>query len=120
MRFNIRRTVKAAALALLMALAVASPNAWADDDLAGMGKKLARGLVNAGTGWLEVPKEWVEQSKANPAIGWFVGTFTGSIMTLYRTGAGVYETALFYAPVPPHYDSVIQPNTVFGDVPELR
>lgn len=124
MRFNIRRTVRAAALALPVALgslAAASPHAWAGDDVAaGMGKKFGRGLVNASTGWLELPKEWVEQSKAHPTYGWAAGTLTGIGMTLQRSFAGIAETAFFFVPAPGNYEPVVQPNTVFGDVPALR
>lgn len=124
MRPSTRRTATAAALALpvgLAALAAGSPRAWAGDDLAaGMVTKFGRGLVNASTGWLELPKEWVKQSKVNPAIGWLVGTFSGVGMTIYRAGAGVYDAGFFWLPVPPRFESVIRPNTVFGDAPDLR
>ncbi len=124
MRFNIRRTVRVAALALpvaLASLAATSPHAWADEDVAlGMGKKFARGVVNAGTGWLELPKEWVEQSKAHPTYGWAAGTLTGLGMILQRSAAGIAETAFFFVPAPEHYAPVMDPNTVFGDVPALR
>ncbi len=123
MRFVMRRTGRAVPLALpvaLAALALASPGVWADDVAAGMATKFSRGLVNVATGWLELPKEWVEQSKANPAIGWATGTFTGIGKTVYRTAAGVYETAFFSLPAPPRHMPVIEPNTVFGEVRELR
>lgn len=86
------------------------------DATVGMGKKLVRGVVNAATGWLEIPMAVVEHIQREPFTGLFVGIFEGSARALYRTGAGAFEAGTFFAPIPGRYRPITTPETTFGDL----
>lgn len=110
------------ALAALVGVLLASAPAvvWAEgqDQAAtvGMGKKLVRGVVNAATGWLEIPMSLVRNVEREPFTGLFVGIFEISAMAVYRTGAGAFEAGTFFVPVPAHYRPITTPGTTFGDL----
>ncbi len=74
--------------------------------------KLGRGLVNSATGWGEYPRQIVEVSKEhNAAVGLTWGQAKGLSSALERTGSGVYDIALFYAP--PYDEPLVEPRFVF-------
>ena len=76
--------------------------------------KLARGVVNAVTGWVEVPKRIRQTSQTSgTAAGFTWGLLRGLGYGFIRTVGGIYETATFPFPAPPDYRPVIQPDYVF-------
>ena len=80
----------------------------------GMGHKLTRGIVNAGSGWIELFKEMYRTGKENPLLGLTVGAVKGSAKTVVRTTAGGVETGTFLFPVPKGYEEpLIQPEYAF-------
>jgi len=109
---------KVLTIALVMAFAVsfASTSFAANPKEvgSGMGHKLTRGVVNVGTGWVELFKEMYNTGKENPLLGLTVGTVKGSAKTVVRTTAGGIETGTFLFPVPKEYgDPLIQPEYAF-------
>jgi putative exosortase-associated protein (TIGR04073 family) len=86
--------------------------------VAPMGMQFTRGVVNAGTGWCEIPRQVV--ITARDEGGWLalpVGIPRGIIMTVARTFYGVVETAFFYIPFEPDYQSAMEPAFVWQDRP---
>lgn len=78
-------------------------------------KKLGRGVVNTFTGWLEIPKGIVDESKANNVFtGLTVGTIKGLGLGLVRTGAGIYEAVTFPFPIPEGYEPIVKPEFVYS------
>ena len=76
--------------------------------------KLGRGVANALTGWIEIPKNVYAVSREhNPFAGITLGLARGVGMTLVRTGAGFYEIATFPFPLPENYRPVLEPEYVF-------
>ena len=97
-------------LVVIGLLAVSSPS-YAQDSF----HKLGRGLVNTFTGWLEIPKGVVDESKANNVFtGLTVGTIKGLGLGLVRTGAGIYETLTFPFPIPEGYEPIVKPEFVYS------
>ena len=115
-----RRTLLA--LALLAGLCCGSAGAaYADENASGSALvKLTRGAVNTITGWVEIPKRVHETTEAS---GWGTGLTWGLLRGFgygfVRTAAGLYEVVTFPFPAPPDYESVIQPEYVFTDEPEV-
>ena len=79
----------------------------------GAGTKLGRGMLNAATGWGEIPKQTVIESKEGGVLGGVEGFFTGIALGVARTLAGAFEIATFWAPIPERFEPVMQPATVF-------
>lgn len=79
------------------------------------GTKLGRGVLNAVTGWVEVPKQTVIGGREDGVLGGFGGFFRGLALGVARTLAGGFEIATFWAPVPEQFEPVMQPATVFGN-----
>ena len=79
-----------------------------------MSAKLNRGVVNILTGWGEIPRQMVVSKRDR---GWWavlpVGIPAGAIMTLGRTGTGVFETALFFVPINNSYGPILKPAFVW-------
>ncbi len=76
--------------------------------------KLGRGVANALTGWVELPKNIYDTSvKDNAFAGVTLGLAKGAGMTLVRTGAGIYEIATFPFPLPENYKPILEPEYVF-------
>lgn len=97
------------ALMVIIALGVAE-NAHASDAFT----KLGRGVANAFTGWVELPKNIVKISQDENALaGCTLGVAKGAGMTIVRTGTGIYEMATFPFPVPENYKPILEPEYVF-------
>ncbi len=76
--------------------------------------KLGRGVANALTGWVELPKNIYNTSVEDNALaGVTLGLAKGAGMTLVRTGAGIYEIATFPFPLPENYKPILEPEYVF-------
>src|SRR3989338_2984876 len=76
--------------------------------------KLGRGVANALTGWVEVPKNIYNVSvEENALAGVTLGLAKGAGMTIVRTGAGIYEIATFPFPLPQDYKPILEPEYVF-------
>lgn len=74
--------------------------------------KLGRGITNAVTGWMELPKHMVMGTFAcgvTPLEGLTVGIFRGVGRAVERTGVGLYETATF--PIP-NYTPLLYPEYI--------
>lgn len=77
--------------------------------------KLGRGLVNAATGWLEIPKQIYNNSKdKNVVIGITIGTAKGIGWGIARTAIGIYEIVTFPFPMPIGYKYILEPEYVFS------
>jgi putative exosortase-associated protein (TIGR04073 family) len=79
-----------------------------------MSEKLSRGVVNTLTGWGELPRQMIVSGKERG--GWAVlpvGIPAGAIMTLVRTGTGIFETALFFVPIDDSYEPILKPAFVW-------
>ncbi len=98
-------------LLVVIGLLTVSPVSYAQ----GAFKKLGRGVANTFTGWLEVPKGIVDESKANNVFtGLTVGTIKGLGLGLVRTGAGIYEALTFPFPIPEGYEPIVKPEYVYS------
>ena len=76
--------------------------------------KLARGVVNAATGWMEVPKQTAMGGRNGKFPGLITGLFKGVGLGAARTLVGGYEIATFWGPGPAQAEPVMKPATVFG------
>ncbi len=112
-------------LVLLLVAGVASGGiagpAWALgaelDTARGAAVKLLRGVVNAATGWVEIPKQmsvvW-QESGPGPGMSW--GLIKGIGFAAARSVVGGYEIATFPMPIPDGYRPIMQPEYVFSDM----
>lgn len=79
-----------------------------------MANKLARGITNVATGWLEFPKQiYITYKEDGPVNGILIGPLRGIGMTLVRTGSGAGEAATFMVPFPGFYDPYFEPDYVW-------
>lgn len=79
-------------------------------------RKLGRGLTNAVTGIVEIPKKVILISKNdNLGLGLTWGFIKGSAVGLLRTAVGLYETITFPIPAPADYEPMINPEFVFQE-----
>lgn len=91
------------------------------DVIAGkMAYKFVRGVTNAATCVVELPKQTYLTTRDRGAIGIATGPLKGLVMTVYRAFAGVTETVLFLVPQPGYYDSMISPDFVWKGWEENR
>jgi len=80
----------------------------------GMANKLARGVANIATGWLELPKQiYITCKEEGYAKGLTVGPVKGIGMSLVRTVSGVGETVTFVIAYPGFYDPFFDPSYVW-------
>lgn len=94
----------------ILALTMAAGVCFANDAFT----KLGRGVANALTGWVELPKNIYNVSvEENAFAGVTLGLAKGAGMTIVRTGAGVYEIATFPFPLPQDYKPILEPEYVF-------
>ena len=113
------------AMMILLAAAVtaAGPPAFADEGTQDTGRlvatKLFRGIVNAATGWIEIPKQiWQENQSSGPAKGWTWGFVKGIGYAVARSVVGGYEIVTFPLPVPENFRPIMHPEYVLSDLPE--
>lgn len=78
-----------------------------------MAFKLVRGVANATTSVVEIPKQSYLMVRDRGGIGYLVGPLKGVGMAVYRLFAGVTETVFFLVPQPGYYDSMINPEYVW-------
>jgi len=105
-----------------MVFTVASP-AWAVgaevETGVGVVTKLFRGIINAATGWMEIPKQMIlvgQDSGAGPAFTW--GLVKGVGMAVARSAVGAYEIVTFPMPIPEGYRPILHPEYVISDIPQ--
>lgn len=79
-----------------------------------MSAKLCRGAVNVLTGWGEIPRQMIVSGQDR---GWWavlpIGIPAGAIMTVVRTGVGVFEIGTFFVPIDDSYGPIIDPAFVW-------
>lgn len=79
-----------------------------------MSSKLNRGVWNVLTGWGEIPRQMVKSGKDR---GWWavlpIGIPSGVLMTVVRTGTGVFEVGTFMAPIDDSYGPILEPGFVW-------
>jgi len=79
-----------------------------------MAIKFSRGVANAFTGVVELPKQIVLTGREMGPIGYAViGPLKGIGMTVYRTFIGLTESFFFSVPHPGYYDPMIDPAYVW-------
>ena len=67
----------------------------------GVVAKFSRGFANTATGWLEIPKHVINESKSsNVVYGVTLGLLEGVMHTVGRTLVGVMELGTFFVPNP--------------------
>lgn len=91
----------------------------AEDIVQDMSTKLNRGIFNILTGWMEIPRQMIKSGKET---GWWavvpVGIPAGALMTVVRTGVGIFETGLFFVPIDDTYDPLLDPPFVWQKASE--
>jgi len=85
-----------------------------------MAFKFVRGVTNAATCIVELPKQTYLTVRDRGGIGYVIGPLKGIGMTLYRAFTGASETALFLVPQPGYYDSMISPDYVWKGWEDVR
>jgi len=79
---------------------------------ANAGDKLARGLVNFATGWLELPQKIADTSKeSNAFVGVTYGAVKGVGYGAARMGTGAFDAVTFI--VPPYDKPIMEPKYAF-------
>lgn len=99
--------------------AVQAETVQAEEIAQDMSCKLNRGVFNVLTGWGEVPRQMVKSGKEK---GWwspvFIGIPAGALMTVVRTGTGIFETVTFFIPIDDSYGPLIDPAFVWQKASE--
>ncbi len=85
-----------------------------------MSFKLARGVTNAVTSIVELPKQSYLSARDKGAVGYVIGPLKGLGMTLYRAFSGITETVFFMVPQPGYYDSMVDPDFVWKGWEDTR
>lgn len=78
-----------------------------------MAIKLTRGVTNAVTSIVELPKQSILSVRELGGAGYVVGPLKGVGMTLYRGFIGMAEAVFFLVPQPGYYDPMIDPTYVW-------
>ncbi|MDP2922342.1 MAG: exosortase system-associated protein, TIGR04073 family [Candidatus Omnitrophota bacterium] len=103
----LKRTV----VLMIVALVVCSVTSVYAEDKNAL-TKLGRGLSNAVTGVVEIPKQiYLVSKEREPVSGITYGTAKGICYGLLRTGAGVYDSLAFA--FPPYDKPILEPEYVF-------
>jgi putative exosortase-associated protein (TIGR04073 family) len=125
MRRGFRTISLVAALAVFMICTCADWYAYAQPETVRslsrrMSGKFGRGLVNMATGWGEMIRCPIEVGRERgPLLAFTWGPLKGIAMTVFRTVGGVFETALFFYPLPENYAPYFESEFVFSKpVPE--
>ncbi len=87
---------------------------YAEDVVQDMSAKLNRGVVNVFTGWIEIPRQMIKTG--HDKSGWAVipvGIPAGAIMTVARTGVGLFEAVFFFVPINDSYGPILEPAFVW-------
>ena len=105
-------------VALLSAFAVVAPGlATADQQpemiAEKMAVKLTRGVTNAVTSIVEIPKQTILTGRDMGTVGYIVGPIKGVGMTLYRGLTGLVEVVFCMVPQPGYYDPMMDPEFVW-------
>ena len=114
-----KRTVTVFLALVLCSLAAAPARAEDYSNQAGRGAltKLYRGIVNAATGWIEIPKQMITTSQESGAAkGWTWGFAKGIGWAVARSVTGAYEIVTFPFPVPEGYRHIMNPEYVLSDM----
>lgn len=119
------RWMTAGVAALVISAVFLSP-AWAAgtvgaevDTGVGVVTKLFRGIINAATGWMEIPKQMILQGQDHgpgPAFTW--GLIKGVGYAVARSVVGAYEIVTFPMPIPEGYRPIMHPEYVISDIPQ--
>lgn len=103
----------------ISAAAVQAESVQAEEIVQDMSSKLSRGVFNILTGWGELPRQMIKSGKEK---GWwapvFIGIPAGALMTVVRTGTGVFETVSFFVPIDDSYGPLIDPAFVWQKAKE--
>ncbi|MCF7907928.1 MAG: exosortase system-associated protein, TIGR04073 family [Candidatus Omnitrophica bacterium] len=101
---------KIVALMLVIGICSMSFGAYAYDQNAAT--KLARGIVNGVTSWIEVPKQvYLVSKEREPLTGITYGMVKGVVYTVLRVTEGAYDIASFA--IPPYDQPLLEPEFVF-------
>lgn len=103
---------------LLLAIVLALPVAARADQqpemiIEKMAVKLTRGVTNAVTSIVELPKQSILTVREMGGPGYVIGPLKGIGMTLYRGFIGMTEAVFFLVPQPGYYDPMIDPPYVW-------
>jgi putative exosortase-associated protein (TIGR04073 family) len=100
-------------LLVVSALTCIAPVAHAGDYATDAADKLAHGVANIATGWVEVPKNiMIIGQKDGVVAGATVGVFTGLVQTVGRTAYGIMDTATFLIPTA----TSVKPGYIWDDI----
>ena len=79
--------------------------------------KLFRGIANAATGWMEIPKQIsLTCEESGGGKGWTWGLAKGVGWAVARSVVGGYEIVTFPLPIPEGYKPILQPEYVMSDL----
>lgn len=78
-----------------------------------MAVKLTRGVTNAVTSIVELPKQTILTGRDMGPVGYLVGPIKGVGMTLYRGLTGLVEVVFCMVPQPGYYDPMMDPEFVW-------
>ena len=79
--------------------------------------KLYRGVVNAATGFLEIPNQISQTWKLKgPGEGLTLGFAKGIGYAIARSVSGAYDIVTFPIPAPAAYQPIMQPEFVFSEL----
>lgn len=118
-----RISVMVSVLLIMLSFGVqasAQENQKPETILGKMAFKLVRGVTNAATCVIEIPKQIQLTTRDRGTVGIVTGPIKGIGMTVYRAFAGAAETALFLVPQPGYYDSIINPDFVWNGWEDTR
>jgi putative exosortase-associated protein (TIGR04073 family) len=87
-----------------------------EENVFAMVTKLARGIVNVATGWVELPRTiYVDIRDKGPAKGIILGPFNGIGMAIVRTTVGAFEAGTFMVPYKGFYGPYMDRPLVWSD-----
>jgi putative exosortase-associated protein (TIGR04073 family) len=103
--------------AIVILISFSSGLCFGGDPMAtGIQHKFFRGVSNAITGWIEIPKQlYLGTTQGPPVLGTLQGVFEGVGMSLVRTTAGLYDVATFPIPFPWDYAPLFKPEYVWQE-----
>ena len=100
-------------LALALGMCVGAVSSYAAEYDENAATKLARGLSNGVTCWIEVPKQiyFTAIERQDPLTALVYGSLKGVCLGVLRAVAGGYDTATFL--IPPYDKPLLEPEFVF-------